>query len=118
MLVVILVLIVVIVLVSIGQMLQKKGMNALGKDAYKERGIFGVIFYPPVLTGIILYAISAFLWLFLLGRLDISKVYPLISLSYVVTAFLAIFFLNEKVTYMRWLAIALILAGSFVMLKT
>ena len=117
MIVVVIVFIIVIALISFGQIFLKRGMGALGENAFKQKGLFGVVFHPPVLMGIIFYLISAFLWLFLLGRLDVSSVYPLISLSYVITVFLAVTLLGEQVTYTKWLAVGLIVIGSLIMVK-
>jgi drug/metabolite transporter (DMT)-like permease len=44
--------------------------------------------------------------------------YPLLSLGYVVTAFFAMAFLGEIVTYSRWAGIALVVVGCILIVKS
>jgi drug/metabolite transporter (DMT)-like permease len=55
--------------------------------------------------------VSAFLWLGALSTLDVSFMYPLLSLAYVVTAVFAIIYLGEIVTLSRWAGISLVVIG-------
>ena len=71
-----------------------------------------------VVGGLVLYMISAFLWLGALSTLDVSLMYPLLSLGYVVTAFFAMAFLGEIVTYSRWAGIALVVVGCILIVKS
>lgn len=70
------------------------------------------------LTGIFLYFLSAVIWSYLLTKLDISLVQPILALTYVVTPVLAIFFLSEHVSMMRWLGIFIIIVGVFVVARS
>jgi drug/metabolite transporter (DMT)-like permease len=49
-----------------------------------------------------LYALSSILWLFSLSYLEVSLMYPLLSLAYVITTSLAAAFLRENVSLIRW----------------
>jgi drug/metabolite transporter (DMT)-like permease len=49
---------------------------------------------------------------------DLSKVVPLYSLSYVLVALIGQLFLGERVTARRWIAILIIVAGVFVLLRS
>jgi drug/metabolite transporter (DMT)-like permease len=54
----------------------------------------------------------------LYGSQELSKVVPLYSLSYVLVALIGQLFLGERVTPRRWIAILIIVAGVFVLLRS
>lgn len=64
-----------------------------------------------ILLGFLLYLIPAFLWVYLLGRLPVSVVQPILALTYVVTPLLAMIWLGEGIPALRWLGIGTIVAG-------
>lgn len=112
-----------IVFGAIGQILMKSGMAQI--DEIKSIGgfinlntIFHIITNVYVLFGLLLYAVSAFLWLAALSTLDVSYMYPLLSLAYVMTAILAFVFLKENITLFRWVGIALVVAGCFLIIRS
>lgn len=63
------------------------------------------------LAGIFLYFLSAVIWSYLLTKLAISFVQPILALTYVITPLLAIIFLDERVPALRWLGIIIIIMG-------
>ncbi len=70
------------------------------------------------LVGIFLYFLSAVTWSYLLTKLAISFVQPILALTYVVTPLLAIFILGEHVPAMRWVGIVVIILGVFIVART
>ena len=101
---------------AIGQIVLKKGLMQVGGLTVKNvlsSHIFSVIFNPLIFTGIALYGVSMILWLMALSIFDVSFAYPLISLGYIVSAFLAMTFLSEKIPAIRWVGIGMIIAGCF-----
>lgn len=108
---------------AIGQILMKSGMSQIG-----EINDFGgfislnimlhILTNIYVLVGLLLYAVSAFLWLGALSTLDVSYMYPLLGLAYVMTAILAFVFLKENITLFRWVGIALVVAGCFLIIRS
>jgi drug/metabolite transporter (DMT)-like permease len=50
--------------------------------------------------------------LYLLGQKDVSFIWPLTSLSFVMTTLAARFLLNENVSTVRWAGVALIMVGA------
>lgn len=50
--------------------------------------------------------------LYLLGQKDVSFIWPLTSLSFVMTTLAARFLLNENVSTVRWAGVALIMLGA------
>ena len=64
-----------------------------------------------IIIGFLLYGISVLIWLIVLTKLDLSYAYPITSVSYVLVTLGSIFFLKEKVSKLRWFAIALVTIG-------
>ena len=64
-----------------------------------------------IILGIFSYAIPVFIWIFMLKKLPLSTMQPLFALIYVVTPLLAMIFLNEQVSLIRWCGIAIIIFG-------
>jgi drug/metabolite transporter (DMT)-like permease len=54
---------------------------------------------PWVLTGLLIYGFSTFIWLLLISRVRLSVVYPMISISYVIVMFLSVLILHEPVVW-------------------
>lgn len=82
---------------AIGQISMKTGMAQI--DEIKDFGglinlniLFKIVTNVYVLIGLLLYAVSAFLWLGALSTLYISYMYPLLSLAYVVRQFSHFYF--------------------------
>jgi len=65
-----------------------------------------------ILLGVALEAVFFGMLLYLLSVRDVSFVWPLTSLGFIVTALAAHFFLNEKVSAMRWAGVLLIAVGA------
>jgi multidrug transporter EmrE-like cation transporter len=64
------------------------------------------------------YAVSIGVWLIVLSKLEVSVAYPLLSIGYVITAVVGLFFLGENVTLLRVFGIALICGGLFFITRT
>lgn len=108
---------------AFGQISMKTGMRQVrqiddASDLLDLSTIVQIFSNFYVVGGLVLYMISAFLWLGALSTLDVSLMYPLLSLGYVVTAFFAMAFLGEIVTYSRWAGIALVVVGCILIMKS
>ena len=108
---------------AMGQIAMKSGMSQIGEiGSLGQLFHFGTLFHiftnPRVLTGICLYAISGILWLGALSTLNVSFMYPLMSLAYVLTAIFAFVFLKESVTLLHWVGILLVVGGCFLITRT
>lgn len=100
----------------VGQLGMKKGMNTIGniglKDIFSSR-IFQIIFQKYVFIGMAFYVFGSLLWLVILSQAELSFVYPMISIGYVITAILGKLLFNENVTFFRFLGILLIIGGVY-----
>ncbi len=71
----------------------------------------GALTSPLVWLGLVLYGMSAVLWLWVLSRLPVSLAYPLVSLGFVVTMGVGVVWLDEPFSWVRVAACTLIVAG-------
>jgi len=65
-----------------------------------------------ILLGVLFEAMFFFGLLYMLSKWDVTLVWPLTSLGFVVTTLAAKFFLHEHVSGMRWTGIVLIVTGA------
>jgi drug/metabolite transporter (DMT)-like permease len=109
-----------VLMASFGQIYMKKGLKEKPLDLKEilSTKIFSTVFEPNVFLGLTLYVISAIVWLTILSKADVSYVYPMIALGYIVTAFLARLYFNESITTLRWIGMLLILGGVFLIAKS
>ena len=108
---------------SIGGIMMKVGARQLGHVEINSfvgllHFLFRLFTNVPSLIGICLYFGSAVAWSFLLTKLEISFVQPILALTYVVTPILAFFLLRESIPVARWAGIAVIIAGVVIVAKT
>lgn len=107
---------IIITLGVTAQIFMKFGMNDVGKIDVRDlvsMKIFNIVFNKFVFVGIALYGISSLLYLVAISMEDVSFVYPLIGIGYILTAVLAWLFFKENVTIMRITGIVLISAGAY-----
>lgn len=106
---------------SFGQIYLKMGLRSTGsfelKDIITER-LISLISNKNILFGIALYGIATLLWFVVLSKAELSYVYPLIGLSYAVTAILAKFYFNETISVVRWAGILIIILGAFLITRS
>lgn len=108
-----------VVLGVFGQIFMKKGMNIIGiisiKDIFSQK-IFEVVFQRYVFIGIVLYILGSVIWLVVLSMEELSFVYPLIAIGYIITAILSKFIFNENLTFFRLFGILLIFGGVYLII--
>jgi len=76
------------------------------------------MFDPFVAIGIIMLIVALFVRMALLSLADLSFVLPMTAVGYVLAAALGQIFLQEHVSWYRWLAVGLIFAGTAVVGST
>ena len=64
-----------------------------------------------LISGIIIYAVGAILFVIALKGGDVSILYPIIATSYIWVNLLSKYILNEDINIYKWLGIALIFSG-------
>jgi drug/metabolite transporter (DMT)-like permease len=104
-----------------GQILEKKGIGvvkaAAGDEFSFATHVFAIVFSPYVLLGIVVYAVSAFVWLMILSKADLSFAYPFLAISYVAIIIVSPIALPGEPWPDFWkvLAVMLIIAGVLAM---
>lgn len=101
---------------AVGETLLSHGMKKTGEIRLEEPSqwlelILSVVRNPYVFAGVLLLGIFFFLYLAALSWADLSFVMPLTAMSYVFAAVLAKLFLEEDVSWYRWVGTAIITIG-------
>jgi multidrug transporter EmrE-like cation transporter len=73
---------------------------------------------PVVWGGLLLFGLSAIVWLFALSRVELSFAYPFAALGYVIIVLASLTVLHESVPPLRWAGVALIIAGIVLVART
>ena len=109
-------------LAALAQITLKAGMNevrssfgvvGLGTDSLRA-----VATTPTVWLGLVLFGLSAVVWLGVLSRVSLSFAYPFASLTYVVIVVVDRFVLGQSVPSARWIGVAAIVAGILAIART
>ncbi len=102
-------------LAVVGQLLMKHGMIIFGSFPLVQlpSKLIPMLLNPFVFFGLASFGLSAIFWLVVLSRLDLSFVYPLVSIGYIVVALFSWIFFKENVTFVRWLGIVTICLGVY-----
>ncbi len=99
-----------VMLSSAAQIALKRGMNTPEGSGFSSTYAHAMS-SPMVWLGITLYGLSTLLWLWVLSRLDVSLAYPLVSLGFVLTMSVGVFWLNEPFSWTRVVACGFIVMG-------
>jgi len=115
-----LILLLSILLAVVGQLLMKQGMNQFGAFPITQLHlkIIPMFLNPWVFAGLSAFGISSIFWLVILSRLNLSLVYPMVSLAYVLVALAAVFIFKENVSLIRWVGILIICFGVFLISRS
>ncbi|MBN2458464.1 EamA family transporter [Candidatus Woesearchaeota archaeon] len=93
------------IIMSFSQILWKIGSASLGLDIFKALADL------PLVFGFLLYGLCAVLLIFALRGGDLSTLYPVLALSFVLTNLLAWLILGEDINLFKWIGIFSIVAG-------
>ena len=102
----------IIMLVS-GQVLWKIGVSKMHFEL-SPKGIIEALLNPYILGGGIMYVFATVIWLYLLSRTELSKIYPLQSLCYVVGTLAGVLIFKECFTLNKGLGLVFIIIGAFI----
>ncbi len=112
-----LILVIGLVFESTGVVLLKKGVVQIGEvkavtAAEIGRVVKAGITNPQILLGVFFEALFFGCLVFLMFKSEISFLWPLTGLSFVFATFAAIWFLDERVSSVRWAGVVLIMLGA------
>ena len=114
---VLMVLLIALVLEAVGVVFLSRGLKQIGEP---ERVAVAEVLQilrrgaanPSILLGVVLETIFFGALLYLLSQRDVSLIWPLTALGFVLTALAARFILNEEIHWTRWLGVVLIVIGA------
>ena len=100
-----------------GVVFLSKGLKEIGEVAsYTPSEIFRIIGRgcrnPSILLGVFLEAIFFASLLYLLSQREVSLIWPLTALGFVITSIAARFVLKEEISALRWAGVLLIVLGA------
>lgn len=102
-----------VLLGATGQVLVKIGARHLQLDYSGATwpSVLAIFKNLPVMSGMLLYALSFLLWIKVLSQTELSYAYPMVALGYVVVLTVSYFFLHEQVNAYRLAGVAFIVFG-------
>ena len=107
-----------IALLTGGQLLQKRAVSLAGKPSRWTRHLATVATMRQTWWGIGCVGVGSVTWLGVLYRADVGKAYPLLSLGLVAVVIVSRLTLREPVPLMRWIGVAIIVAGTGLLVWT
>ncbi|MDP1651128.1 MAG: SMR family transporter [Rhodocyclaceae bacterium] len=111
-----------VLLNAAAQLLLKAGTNAVGHFEFHLDNVLPVglklAFQPFIVGGMVCYAVSLVVWIMALSRVPVSIAYPLLSIGYVVNAFVAWQWFGEPLATQKLLGIGFIVVGVFLVAKS
>ncbi len=113
-----------VTLAAVAQLTLKHGMNAVNDDlapaqfGVDARSLGALVRIPAIYAGLVLFGLSALVWLVVLSRASLSFAYPFAALTYVLILLFDLLILDETVPPLRWAGVALIVAGIFLVSRT
>jgi drug/metabolite transporter (DMT)-like permease len=108
------------VFVVSGHLLIKAGLNAaaLHPGAPGVLGLIHTVTQPEVLAGLVIYILGSGCWIIAVAQQEISFLYPLSSLNYVLVVVGSSILFHEAVSSRRASGLALIAVGMILMNRT
>lgn len=80
--------------------------------------VIALLFRPAIMAGLVCYGLSLLLWLYVLGRIEVSFAYPFLALGFVLVAVAGWQFLGEPMPAERVAGIGIILVGVLVLARS
>ena len=111
-------------LAAVAQLALKQGMNQVNVELSPEKfslngaSLKALVSEPFVWAGLVLFGLSAMVWLVVLSRASLSFAYPFAALTYVMILLFDTFVLDEQVPALRWGGVACIAVGIFLISRT
>jgi uncharacterized membrane protein len=93
------------------------GSLFLKKGAKNAKFDLSVIKNYELILGVFLSSLSLVFYIFSLKYSDLSRIYSLVSLNYIIIAVLSAIFLKEKITFSKLIGIIFITLGAFLIIK-
>ena len=102
-----------VIAASSGQLMLKHGMDTAKARAHSSGGslVITAATTPWVLLGLVVFAVSAVVWLAALSRVPLSLAYPFNALGYLVILTASVLVLHERSNLWTWAGTSLVVSG-------
>jgi multidrug transporter EmrE-like cation transporter len=114
-----------VTLAAVAQLTLKHGMNVVTGNGTTPLSLSEplatvkrIALTPSVWGGLMIFAVSAAVWLLVLSRVSLSFAYPFASLTYVMILVFDRFVLHQPISALRYAGVALIIAGLVLISRT
>ncbi len=98
-----------VLLLVCGQVLWKYELTNIG--GFSKDNILQILTSGYFLSGLVLYGIATIIWLWILSKAALSRVYPMQSMAYVLGILAGILIFHEKFNLINWFGTILIVGG-------
>jgi drug/metabolite transporter (DMT)-like permease len=102
-----------IIMLVCGQVLWKFGVNK-GNFDFSIHGIINMLLNPYILGGGIVYVFATGIWIYILSKEELSRIYPFQSLCYVIGILSGVLIFKESFTPSKGLGAVFIIIGAFI----
>ncbi|HTH93757.1 MAG TPA: SMR family transporter [Rhodocyclaceae bacterium] len=104
-----------VLLNAAAQLCLKAGTTAIGQFSFTLENLIPIgmriAFQPWIIGGLSCYVVSVVVWILALSRVPVSVAYPMLSIGYIVNAFIAHFWFGEALATQKLLGIGFIIVG-------
>jgi drug/metabolite transporter (DMT)-like permease len=111
-----------VTLAAVAQLTLKSGMNrvtdSVGEVHVNGESLHAVATTPLVWLGLVLFGLSAVVWLGVLSRTSLSFAYPFAALTYVLIVLFDLLVLHEEIPALRWAGVGFIVVGIVLVSRT
>lgn len=101
-----------VVMMVLGQVIWKAAVSKM-RFELSAKAVVNVFTNPYIILGGVIYVFATVIWIYLLSKAELSKIYPLQSICYVVGALAGVIFFKENLTLGKGIGIMLILCGAY-----
>ncbi len=111
-----------VLLNAAAQLLLKAGTNAVGHFEFHLENLVPIAvklgFEPHILGGMACYAVSLIVWIMALSRVPVSIAYPMLSIGYVINAFVAWHWFGEALSAQKLAGIGFVVVGVYLVARS
>ena len=97
-------------LLSAGQFLFKRSADSAVVDSVPHF-LDSLLVTPYFWAAMAIYGVATLLWVFMLSRIPLSGAMPFVALTFVIVPIISVVFLDEKLDFLQWFGMLLIIAG-------
>lgn len=100
--------------IAVGQILFKLA----AKNWEMEQSLFGLRTMTILFSALALYAVTTMVWVWVLRKSDLGRVYPLMSLAFILVPIGSALFFGERFSLLYFVGVSLIVAGLYLTVRS